>query len=141
MDFVIQGLKSGMIAERLNLTLPYVSTIINAPQFQHQLAIRREKIENEIDSGVISHKQEAVNASIEAERVLRAHAKQTAENLVRLVDGDKEPISLRASQDLLDRVGPQKRTGVDVASTVVNIDMEAAILIKETIEMDKGENQ
>ena len=49
MDMVIEGLKSGMIAKELDLTVQYVSTIIHAPQFQHQLAIRRENYQDHFD--------------------------------------------------------------------------------------------
>lgn len=138
MDFVIQGMKSGEIAERLGLSLSYVSTVINAPQFSDALAIRRGNISQQVDDRSIEHLQEAANESRDADRILREHARKAAENMARLADGDNDSIALRANADILDRVGPQKRTGVDATQTIVNIDINAAMLIKETLEMDKA---
>ena len=138
MNLLIQGLKPGQIAERIGMSSAWLSTIMNGPQFKDQLAIRREAIENRIDSGVIDHMNEDVAQANEAERVLRAHAAETARNVVRLIEGDNANVSLRASQDLLDRVGPQKRSGVDITQASITIDIKSAMLIKETFEMESS---
>jgi hypothetical protein len=130
MDLVIEGLKPGQIAERLNLTLSYVSTIIHAPQFDHQLAIRRERIEERIDSDVVDRIQESTE-------ILRKNAVAAANRIAAQVDSESDAIAFRASTDILDRVGQQKRSGVEVTQTTVNIDVKAAMLIKETLDMDK----
>jgi hypothetical protein len=133
MDLTIQGLKSGQIAERLGLTGAYVSTITSAANYQHQLAIRREKLENRIDDKV-------VNATVEAADVLKEHSVQAARNLVAMADGDKSPISLRANESVLDRVGVSKKSdgGIKMAQQVVIIDDKTAKTIQETLEMEKG---
>ena len=139
MDLVIEGLRPGQIAERLGLTGSYVSVILNGPQFKHQLAIRRENIENQIDSTVVNHMNETAEEANKAERILRDNAAESARNVVRLMNGENDNVSLRASQDILDRAGPQKRAGVDVTQTVINIDIKSAMLIKETFAMEKGD--
>jgi len=131
MDLYIQGLMPKEIGERLNKHPHYVSKIINAPNFQHMLSIRRAQISDEIDERVINSEKEATD-------VLKAHAKETAEKMVKLLDAESEGVQLRAAADILDRVGPQKRQkGAEVSATVVMIDAEAAVLIKETAEMIK----
>jgi len=95
------------------------------------LSIRRAQISDEIDERVINSEKEATD-------VLKAHAKETAEKMVKLLDAESEGVQLRAAADILDRVGPQKRQkGAEVSATVVMIDAEAAVLIKETAEMIK----
>jgi cell division septum initiation protein DivIVA len=131
MDFCIQGLKTGEIAERLDLSISRVSTIMNGPNFKHQLAIRRAKFEDDFDEKVANNRQEAAE-------VLKRSAVAAAQRMVQLVDSESDSIAHRASSDILDRVGPQKRTGVETSQATINIDIDAAKLIEETLKMDNG---
>lgn len=130
MNLFIQNVKVHQIAERLNHSRQYISTIVNAPNFQHMLSIRRATVAEGIDEKVI-------NAEKEAADVLKAHAKETAEKMVRLLDSENEAIVLRAGADILDRVGPRKNKGAEAVATVVMIDGDGAKLIQETMEMVK----
>lgn len=132
MNLHVQNLSAKQIAERLGHGKAYVSNIISAPNFQHMLSIRRATIADGIDERVI-------NAEKEAADVLKAHAKETAEKMVRLLDSENEAIVFRVGSDILDRVGPSKRSkGNEAVATVVMIDGDAAKLIKETAEMIQG---
>lgn len=129
MDYYIQGLKPQQIAERLDLTHSYISTIIRSPNFQHTLAIRRKQISDQLDDKV-------VNAEIDAARVLKEHAKEAAEKMAALLDSDNDLMIFKSSSDILDRVGPQKQSkGAEAAATVVIIDENSAKLIKDTFLM------
>jgi len=131
MDMVIQGLKSGAIAKKLELTVQYVSTIVHAPQFQHQLAIRRENYQENFDQALIEDEQDA-------NQILRNSAKAAAEKMVALLDTGNSNIQLKASADIMDRVGPTKQTkNIDLSQTNIIVDVEMAKLIKETLDMDK----
>ena len=134
LDLAIQGLKPGQIAERLSLSLPYVSTILNAPNFQHMLAIRRGKLEDRIDDKI-------VNSKVEAADVLADHAVQAARNLVALADCQRNPLSLKANESVLDRAGVIKKSdgGVKMAQQIVIIDNKTAQVIQETLEMEKDD--
>ena len=129
MNLYVQNLTGPQIAERLGHSRQYVSSIIKAPNFQHQLSIRRATIADGIDDKVI-------NAEMEAANVLKAHAKETAEKMVELLEDESSGIQLRAAADILDRVGPQKRQkNAEASVAIVMIDGDAARLIKETAEM------
>ena len=130
MNLYVQNLTGPQIAERLGHSRQYVSSIIKAPNFQHQLSIRRATIADGIDYKVINAETESANA-------LKAHAKEIAENMARLaLESDSESIMLRAGADVLDRVGPQKRQkNAEASVAIVMIDGDAARLIKETAEM------
>lgn len=131
MDMVISGLKSGEIADSLKLTVQYVSTVIHAPQFQHQLAMRREKFEEDFDQNLIASEQEAAE-------ILRNNAAAAARKMVRLLDSESEQIVHKASTDIMDRVGPTKQNkNIDLSQTNIIIDEGMANLIKETLDMDK----
>jgi len=132
LDYIIQGLKPSQIAERLGLTLSYVSTVTNSPNFQHQLSIRRAKFEDELDDRVIVSEREAVD-------VLRESARKAAEKMVALVDSPSDAIALRSSSDIMDRVGPhkQQRNVSEKTSNIVILDEKAALLIHETLMMEE----
>jgi hypothetical protein len=132
MDYYIQGLQSKEIAQRLNLTARYVGEIINAPNFQHQLAIRRARIEEQLDGKI-------VDSTIEAAEQLKIHAKAAAEKLVGLLDSESESTALKSSTEILDRAGVvSQKQGPVANATVVLVDEKSATLIAETLEMDKG---
>lgn len=130
-DLAIQGLTSGQIAKRLDMSHPYICTIMSAPNFQHQLAIRRAKLEDRIDDKV-------ANATVEAGTILKGASIEAAKKLVDLVDSSNDPLALRASESVLDRVGVSKKTesGVAMIQQVVIIDDKVAKTIQETLEME-----
>ena len=131
MDMVIAGLKSGAIADKLGLTVQYISTIVHAPQFEHQLAIRRERFEEEFDHSLIETEQEAAS-------ILKRNAAEAARKLVKLLDSESEAIVHKTSTDIMDRVGPTKQNrNIDIAQTNIIINDSMASLIKETLEMDR----
>ncbi len=131
MNLFIQNLTAPQIAERLGRSRQYITQIIGAPNFQHMLSIRRATVADGIDERMIDSEKEAAD-------VLKAHAKETAEKMVQLLDSENEAIVLRVGSDILDRVGPQKRQkGAEATATVVMIDGDGAKLIKETMNMIK----
>jgi len=134
LDLRIQGLTSGQIAQRLNLSHPYVCSVMGAPNFQHMLSVRREKLENRIDDKV-------ANATVEAADVLKEHAVQAAKNLVEIADSSKTPIALRANESVLDRVGVSKKSdgGIKMAQQIVIIDNDTARVIQETMRMENAD--
>lgn len=138
MDLVIQGMKSGAIAERLGLTGPYVSVVVNAPQFKHQLAIRQKRLADRADDAAFDQNQEAIRVVQDADNTLKANAKAAADKMVALLDAESEAIQHRAAVDILDRDGLQRqtKTNIDATQTITVLDEKAAQLIKETLEQD-----
>lgn len=134
MDLAIQGLTSGQIAQRLEMSPPYISTIMGAANFQHQLSIRREKLEGRIDDKV-------VNATVEAGSILKENAVRAAQKIVDLVENDNNPLALRASESILDRIGVSKKVdgGATMVQQVVIIDDKTARAIQETLEMENDD--
>ena len=125
MDLAVQGLPSGEIAKRINLGGAYVSTIMAAPNFQHQLAMRRAKFEERLDDKI-------VNTTIEAGNVLKQNAIRAANKMVSLLDSGTPGLQKSAAADIMDRVGLAKQTqqNVDVNAKVVVLDAKSASVIE-----------
>ena len=131
-DLAIQGLRSGAIAKRLELTHPYVCTIMSAPNFQHQLAMRREKLSDKIDDKI-------VNTTVEAGNVLKENAIRAANKMVDLLDNESAPIQQKAASEILDRTGIAKQltSSSTLQQQVVIVDEKSAMIIKETLMIEK----
>jgi len=133
MDFHLQGVQSKDIASRLGMNARYVGEILNAPNFQHMLAIRRGQIQENLDGRI-------ADTTVDAANELKAHAKEAADRLVDLLDSNSEPIQLKSSREILDRAGVvSQEKGSSASATVVVVDEKAARLIKETFQMDEEE--
>ena len=131
-DLAIQGLKSGEIAKRMKLTLPYVSTIMGAPNFQHQLAMRRERYVDKLDDKII-------NSTVEAGNVLKENAVKAANTMVALLDNGSAPIQRQAAAEVLDRAGVQKQNpSTLIERQTVVIDEKSAKIITETLKIEQG---
>ena len=130
MNYYMQGLNISQIATRLDLKYSYVSALINAPNFQHQLSIRRATLAEEIDRSTVDAQKEATD-------VLRRHAKEAAEKMALLLDSENEAMIFKSSESILDRVGPPKNQKSQSASVavIVEIGSDDAKLISETMEM------
>jgi len=131
MDLAIQGLKSGEIAKRLDLTHPYICTVMAAPNFQHQLSVRRGRLEDKIDEKII-------NTTVEAGNEIKKHAVAAARKMVDLLDNDSPAIQHRAAGDILDRAGVCKKSdqGIKMQQQIVIIDDKTAKVIEETLMME-----
>ena len=135
MDMVLEDAGTGEIAKALGLTPSYVSTIIHAPQFEHQLAVRKAHITEQFDDNLVSTVEEAND-------LLRKHAFAAATKLVALTGSDNENVAHKASVDVLGISGITKQTqNVNIDQTNIIIDENAAELIKETLEMDSRSNR
>ena len=129
MDLCIRGLTSGEIAKELNMGINHVSQIIHAANFEHQLAIRRARYEEKHDESVLRSEEEATE-------VLRRSAREAAEKMVSLLEDESPVIQLKSASEILDRVGPSKRSGSAgaQAAVIVNISSADAAVIAETLE-------
>ena len=129
-DLVVQGVKSGQIAKRLSLSHAYVSQIMSAPQFQHQLAMRREKVQDRMDGQI-------VDSTIEASNKLKKHAIDAANKMVELLDNGSANLQKSAAAEILDRTGVKTDDKAQVAAAVIVIDDKSAAVIKQALLTDQ----
>ena len=133
MDLYIQGYSTNEIARELSITPQYVGMIINAPNFQHSIAIRKAQLAEQVDARIAD---QVVDATI----VLKNSAKKAAERLVSLLDSDRESIQLKSSLEVLAIDGVQAVKTPDMAVAVVNIGEKEAQIIAETLKMKEKPN-
>jgi len=135
MDLYIQGYGTNEIARELSITPQYVGMIINAPNFQHSIAIRKAQLTEQVDARIAD---QVVDATI----ILKNSAKKAAERLVSLLDSDRESIQLKSSLEVLAIDGVQAVKTPDTAVAVVNIGEKEAKIIAETLKMkEKSDEQ
>lgn len=131
LDYVLVGLPNSKIAEKLNISSRLVRLVVRSPTFQHELAIRRQKVDGLVDIKVANDIDETAKA-------LKDAGLKAAQKLIGCLDSGDENIQLKSATDILDRTGYPKATkqvGV-VGGTNIIIDEKIGSLIIESLEMD-----
>lgn len=131
LDLVLDGYKAKEIADALDMSLPGVGVILNSPSFQHELALRRNVINERKNEELATGKNDPVLEK------LKASALQAANRLAHNVENGSGSVSNRAAAEILDRtgfVGVQKHE-VSNKSVVLSIDVKDVACINETLRM------
>jgi len=131
LDLCIRGLSAGEIAEELSMHKNQISAVINSPNFQHQLSIRRASYEEKADA-------QQIHAEDEATRVLKESAVEAAQKLKTHLTSEDDTVSLRSATAILDRTGHAKREPTGGVAVQINISSEDAKIIAETIDLEKS---
>ncbi len=131
LDLYLKGWKAKDISGHFDMTLRHVSVLINSPNFQHELSLRRAKIEEMSD-------HQLADVSDDVTKELRAGALAAAKKLVNNIDtSDNEAICLRSATEILDRTGHPKRQVIDNNPSVqIVISPDDANRIVESINLD-----
>jgi hypothetical protein len=108
-----------------------ISVITNSPSFQHELAVRRAKLDDLVLAQV-------GNASNEVADAIRDGARAAVRRLVQAVDSVDESIAVRASSDILDRAGFPRAARVEQRSVSITLTAEDAARISDTMKMVSG---
>lgn len=131
LDMFLAGVSQKDIASKLEMTPSAISIITNSPAFQHELALRRGVIEENVNEDVSSTTQ---NALFE----LKKNASKAASVLINQMTSEDESIAQKSAMDILDRVGVAKinKTQNNSVSAIINLSPEDALLLKETLLLD-----
>ena len=135
LDLAMKGLSVREISQVLDMHRTTVSNIMNAANFQHQLAVRRAQYEEKHDESVLRLEEETISAEKEAQEELRKNALQAAQKMVDLLDDESPTIQLKTSAEILNRVGVCSKVGgaSAQAAVIINISEKDAAVIKETL--------
>lgn len=135
MDLAMKGLSVREIASIVDMRRGTVATIVNAANFQHQLAVRRASYEEKHDESILRFEEETISAEKEAQEELRKNALSAAQKMVDLLEDESSAIQLKSAADILDRVGPSKQSGASGAqqAVIINISEKDAAVIQETL--------
>ena len=129
-DFCLRGWTNKQIAAHLGMTSVGVGIIVNSPNFQHELALRRSKLEDVSDSTII-HSDDAVTKAI------RAGTLDAVKALVKGIDSEDERVQLKAAAEILDRGGFPKTQRVEAKTLSVVLSSKDVDRIQETFQLDE----
>ena len=135
-DLILEGsMNYKQIAATVGVTPATVRNILGSPTIQHELAVRREH-RNEIRDEMET--REKVNEVESARRILNASVPDAATKLVNLMNLGEDKIARMAANDILDRGGMPRVAKTDNTNRNMTLvlDVESAMLIKETFELD-----
>jgi adenylosuccinate synthase len=119
-DLHLQGQNYREIAESLSMSLRQVANVINTPQFQHELGIRRSHIQDTVDESII-------RTADEVQETLKKATIDAAKRLTTLINSENEVVARQAANDILDRGGFPKVTRSDTTTRQsITLDSEAA---------------
>ena len=130
LDKHLAGVSNKDIASELGITPQMVTILVNSPNFQHELALRRGVVEGLKNERLADTTDPAVE-------LLRANALRAAEKLVSGLDEESFAIRKNSATEILDRVGVGKVQKIDanVKSAVIHLDKDDISAITETLKM------
>lgn len=130
LEFVLTGLTNKQIAERLDVSPQMISIVINSPSFQHEVALRREKLDAMKNQRIVESDMEVVDAIKEGTRA-------AVKTLISSINSTDENIAIRASVEILDRGGFPKVSKIESKNLTVVMDADMLKVLQETIKLDK----
>jgi len=129
-ELCLRGWTPKDIAEHLGMSQQWISTVINGPTFQYQLAEQRSKLNDRRD-------QDIVEQTGRVDEAIASHTMAAVDRLGLVVSNGKDGDAIRAADSILDRGGHARVQKTEQRSVSVTIDAEDAKLITETLQMDR----
>jgi len=136
LDLCLAGINNKDIATRLDMVPSQISIITNSPSFQHELAIRRSSISEQVDNTIANETKDAMH-------LLKENTLRAAQTLVNQLSSEQEKIAQASAMDILDRAGFPKVTKSSNTNlnAVVCIDLETAELLRDSLMMSNSNNE
>ena len=131
LDCCLAGYKQKDIATRLQMSACQVNLIVNAPNFQHELAIRREVLQTVKTERLSMQDEDPVVSQ------LKQGALSAASTLVAGLVDESATIRTKSAGEILDRAGYGKVTKIDanIKQAVVVLKSEEAKALNDTLKM------
>ena len=105
-DLQIQGLNGKQISAATGLSYRQVMNLINSPNFQHELSLRRSKTEAQVDETIL-RQADAV------QDVIKKQTLTAINKLTTLLDSPNDSVARQAANDILNRGGYPQVTKTD----------------------------
>lgn len=136
LDLCLEGWSLKKIAAEVSISLVQLKNVRNSPCFQHELATRRSKIEQEKDTLIVRSEIDECN---NAKQVLDANQQEAANTLVDLMNGGTQMSRFKSAESILDRTGVIKVSGsVNQSQNVsVMLSTEDVDRLVSTLELDR----
>ena len=130
LEFVLRGWTNKQIADHLDMSPQNVSLVTRSPSFQHEVSLRRVKLDDMSNQSIVSADQDVTNA-------IREGAKAAVDRILSGIHSADENIAIRASTEILDRGGFPKVSKIESKSLSVVMTTDDLVRLKEAMEMDR----
>lgn len=136
LDLCLEGWSLGAIASEVGISIVQLKNVRNSPCFQHQLANRRSKMEQEKD--ILTIRSE-IDSGNNARQILDSNQNAAADVLVDLMTTGNSTTKFRSAESILDRTGLIKVSGsVNQNQNIhVILDSEDVDRLTKSLELDK----
>ena len=136
-DLCLRGWTYKQISSHLDMSPNQVRIIVRSPSFQHQIAVKRQLLDEKLAVDIAEEDKEATD-------LLKESARKAAKKLVDHLESNDEKISIRASESILDRSGCPKQVAdrgpQSVAAVFMMSDKESRRIV-EAIELSTNSKQ
>ena len=130
LEFYLRGWTNKQIADHFNITQSNVSVVTRSPSFQHEVAMRRDKLNDMSNQSIVSSDQEVTDA-------IREGTKSAVDRILGCIHSGDENVAIRASTEILDRGGFPKVSKIESKSLSVIMNADDLVKLKEAIAMDR----
>lgn len=136
LDLCLEGWSLQKIAQEVDISIVQLKNVRNSPCFQHELAIRRSKIEQEKD---ILITRSEIDSGNNARQTLEDHQNQAANCLVDLMETGTQMSKFKSAESILDRTGVIKVVGSINKNENVHVILSAEDVdrLVSTLELDR----
>ncbi len=136
LDLCLEGWSLSAIAVEVDISIVQLKNVRNSPCFQHELATRRLKIEQEKDILIV---RSEIDSGNNARQVLEDHQGQAADCLVDLMETGTQMSKFKSAESILDRTGLIKVSGSVNQNQNVHVVLspEDVDRLISTMELDK----
>jgi hypothetical protein len=134
LDYCLAGHKQSDIAKQLSMSATQVNLIINAPNFQHELALRREVLQD-VKNERLTSQEDPITEQ------LKRGALSAAMTLVNGLADESATTRIKSATEILDRTGHAKVQKIDanIKSATVVLKSEEAKALTDTLKMINNE--
>ncbi len=130
LEFYLRGWTNKQIADNLNITPCNVSVVTRGQSFQHEVAMRREKLNELSNQSIVSSDQVVSDA-------IREGTQAAVDRILGCIQSTDENVAIRASTEILDRGGFPKVSKIESKSLSVVMNAEDLVKLKEAMAMDR----
>ncbi len=136
LDLCLEGWSLQKIAQEVDISIVQLKNVRNSPCFQHELATRRSKIEQEKDILII---RSEIDSGDNARQTLEDNQNQAANCLVDLMENGTQMSRFKSAESILDRTGVIKVSGsVNQNQNIsVMLSSEDVDRLTSTLELDR----
>jgi len=130
LEFVLRGWTNKQIADHFDIAQGTVSVVTRSKSFQHEVSLRRAKLEALSNQRIVESDQDITDS-------IREGAKAAVDRIIGCVQSVDENIAVRAATEVLDRAGFPKVSKIEHQSLSVTLTGNDLVKLQKALDLDK----